>query len=237
MMFQVILLMASMLASVNGFSMSMTARPFAVNLKLSVKPDRRDDFLILIRENQKATLATEPAALQYVVGEDTTNKNTFYVHEAFTSEQGFLDHRDTPHAADWAAFCDTQPSPFTDGGEPAFECYVGTHDPVKVPVRPAFCLHVELCIKPEIRDEFLKVIENNANGSNNDEPLCLQYVYGENTDVPNTFVFHEEYKGADDGKEGFEAHQGAPHFAAWEEFAGTDPFTKPPVVNFFKTLP
>ncbi len=50
------------------------------------------------------------------------------------------------------------------------------------------------------------------------------------------FVFHEEYEGGDAGKEGFEAHTVAPHFGVWEEFAGKDPFTKPPIVEFFRTL-
>lgn len=35
------------------------------------------------------------------------------------------------------------------------------------------------------------------------------------------------------GEAGFKAHTQAPHFAAWEEFAATDPFTEPPVVKFF----
>ena len=80
------------------------------------------------------------------------------------------------------------------------------------------------------------MIENNSNGSNNDEPLCLQYVYGESTTEPNKFIFHEEYKGKHDGKEGFDAHASAPHFKVWEEFAEKGPFTKDPVVHFFKSL-
>eukprot|EP00978_Attheya_sp_CCMP212_P035868 scaffold158581_cov62-Attheya_sp.AAC.1 len=215
--------------------MSMTQRPFAVNLKFSIKPERRDDFLSLIKENQVKTLETEAAALQYVVGEDITEPNTFYLHEQFTSEEGFIYHRDTPHVSDWVQFRDSDP--FTKGGEPIFHFYFGTHEAEKVPIRSAFCLHVELCIKPEVRDIFLEVIENNQKGSTSDvEPLCLQYVYGENKDIPNTFVFHEEYAGDNGGKEGFDFHATTPHFAEWETFASTDPFTKPPVVDIFKTL-
>jgi quinol monooxygenase YgiN len=106
-----------------------------------------------------------------------------------------------------------------------------------VPEEAPFCLNVDLFPKAEIRNEFLQVIANNKQGSDQDEPLCLQYVYGESVDKPDTFHFHEQYSGANGGKEGFDAHTQAPHFAAWEAFASTgEPFTQPPVVYFFKAL-
>ena len=52
---------------------------------------------------------------------------------------------------------------------------------------------------------------------------------GEDTTTPNTFHFHEKYK----GEAGFEAHKAAPHFANWEAFASSDPFTCPPEVFFY----
>ena len=90
--------------------------------------------------------------------------------------------------------------------------------------------------KNKVRQEFIKVILNNQRGSVEDEPLCLQYEIGECTNEENKFIFHEEYTGDNDGKEGFDAHSKVLHFQKWEEFVQMDPFTKPPVVNFFKTL-
>ena len=99
--------------------------------------------------------------------------------------------------------------------------------------------------KSQVRDEFLTVIKNNKKGTDTTEPLALQYTFGESTSggiaglpdgIPNTFHFHEQYMGDNHGKEGFEAHQQAPHFADWETFVGTDPFTKPPEVFLFKIL-
>ena len=66
-----------------------TTKPFAVNLKFSIKDDRRNDFLSLIQANQQKTLDLEDQSLQYVVGEDATETNTFYLHEQFTSLEGF----------------------------------------------------------------------------------------------------------------------------------------------------
>lgn len=222
---------------------------YAVNLKFTIKPERRDDFLNLIRDNQRKTLDLEPAALQYVVGEDIHSTNTFYLHEEFIGSQGFDAHRDMPHAADWATFKSTMP--FVEGtGEPTLDFFFDydssatsiesadneKQEPPQIPIRPAFCVHVELFVKPEYRQEFIKVIQNNQKGTLGTEPLCLQYVFGESTSTPNKFVFHEEYTGDEDGKEGFDAHTQTPHFKLWEEFVEKDPFTSPPIVNFFKTI-
>lgn len=95
-----------------------------------------------------------------------------------------------------------------------------------------FCLNVTLCVKAERRDEFIACILANQEGTLTTEPLCLLYTWGEDTTTPNTFYFQEAYV----GKEGFEAHTKSPHFAKWEEFANSEPFTEPPRVNFFKSV-
>lgn len=212
---------------------------YAVNLKFSIKDERRQDFLSLIKDNQQKTLNLEPDALQYVVGEDVDTKNTFYLHEEFIGAQGFDAHRAMPHAGDWALFKNSDP--FQVGGEPILDFYyeysdISSTEFQQIPIRPAFCVHVELCVKPEYREEFIQVILNNQRGSIQEEPLCLQYIFGESTNEENKFVFHEQYTGNDNGKEGFDAHMNTLHFRHWEKFVEKNPFTKPPVVNFFKTI-
>ena len=97
-----------------------------------------------------------------------------------------------------------------------------------------FCLNVNLFVKPERREEFLKVIAINSAGTLSDEPLNISYTWGESTTEKNTFHFQEQFK----GKEGFDAHTSSPHFAVWAKFADAEdsPFWKPPVVFFFETL-
>ena len=41
---------------------------FCLNVKLCVRPERRDEFIACIRDNQKGTLSTEPLAVEYVWG-------------------------------------------------------------------------------------------------------------------------------------------------------------------------
>ena len=192
-----------------------------------MKQDRKNDFLELIRENQRLTLE-EPEALQYTVGQDIEDPNTFYIHEQFLSPEGFAFHRKTPHNAEWQKFRSTDPFLET----PVASFYHGTHEPEKVPIREAYCLNVKLCIDPDKREEFLSVIENNAKGSNTLEPSCLQYIWGEDESIKNTFHFHEQYI----GEQGFLEHKAAPHFDKWEQFVTSNPFTEEPVVNFFRTI-
>jgi len=192
-----------------------------------VKPDRRDDFLGLIEKNQKLTLM-EPECLQYVVGEDVSSPNTFYLHEQFTSEEGLEEHRNMPHASDWAVFKGSEP--FEKGIE-LFDSYTLAHDTEKLSPSKSFGVQVVLCVKSDKVDSFLECIQQNRAGSVQ-EPACIQYTYGESKTDSNRFIFHEEYLDED----GFEAHKSAPHFAVWEEFASTDPFTEEPIVNLFESV-
>ena len=226
-------ILLSLVVFASSFPMSVkTEKVFAVNLKCVIKPARRDEFMSVIKKDQTLTLETEPNALQFVVGEDTTSPNTFHLHEEYIGEEGFNEHLATSHFAEWEDFVKSEP--FTE--DPTIEIYYGTHIPEKVPPRKAFCLNVKICVQEDKRDEFLKVIENNAKGSINEESLCLQYVYGESKDEKNTFFFHEQYDGAEDGKEGFDAHASTPHFKVWEDFAANEPFTSTPIVSFYRPL-
>jgi len=228
------------LISCNGFGMmtmmssKSSTKPYGVNLKCSVKPDRREEFLSITKETQRKALETD-FTLQYTYGEDVDTPNTFHIHKQFVGEEGLVAHRKTDHGCAWEAFSNSDP--FATNGQPAVDFFYGEHDVENVPIRSCFGVQVELCIKANLIDEFLDVIRNNQRGSTNDETLCLQYVWGESTVEKNTFVFHEEYMGDDGGKEGFDAHTQTPHFEKWEEFTEKDPFSRPPVVNFFKTIP
>lgn len=99
---------------------------------------------------------------------------------------------------------------------------------------PSLYLSVSMGIEPERRDEFLRVIRNNAKHTRSEEPLNRAYIWGEDTESPNTFHFHEEYA----GDAGFEAHQATPHFKVWADFADSKPFSADgePTVRFWRAL-
>ena len=92
-----------------------------------------------------------------------------------------------------------------------------------------YCLSVILNIKPDRRLEFLECINANQLGTLMTEPNAITYVYGEDEMQPNQFRFFEQYV----DRNGFEEHASSDHFARWEIFANTEPFTCPPIIKFF----
>ena len=74
---------------------------------------------------------------------------------------------------------------------------------------------IECNVKPEKRDEFLKVIEHDAVHSEHDEPGCLRFDVLNDLEDPNKFFFYEVYK----DEAAFQAHTKTPHLAAWRAAA------------------
>ncbi len=230
---------SKLIMSSSSTSSETKGPPFALNAKLSVLPEKRQAWLQQIKDNQKCTRENEPGNLQFSVSEDVDTPNTFYLHEQFVDEAAFDAHCQSPHFALYDEFCKTE-KPFAPGGEAEVFIYSpleeGEHwaDAKREIRKTAFCVTVNLYPKAEVREEFLQVIANNKQGTDETEPLALQYTFGES--ATNTFHFHEQYCGEQDGKEGFDAHASSPHFADWETFVGTDPFAKPPEVYFSKII-
>jgi quinol monooxygenase YgiN len=215
----------------NSSATTTVSKPFCLNARIDINPERRDEFLEVIQSDQTGTMANEPGALQFVVGEDIDTPNAFYLYEEYTSEDAFNAHNDMPHFAPWKKFCETDPFP----NPPIPNFYHGTHAPEKIPVRAAFCEHGEFCVKPERREDFIKVIQNFQEATLK-EPLCLRFKWGECKDTPNTFYFHGEFTGDEDGSKGFEAHVASPHVKELVEFMATKPFTKPFDGSKYKTV-
>ena len=52
-----------------------------MNVRLTVKPERREEFLREIAADQRGTMRDEPLARRMLVGEDEAAPNTFHLHE------------------------------------------------------------------------------------------------------------------------------------------------------------
>jgi len=76
---------------------------------------------------------------------------------------------------------------------------------------------VKVKVKPEGRDKFLKAIEVDALGSENDEPGCARFNVLQDGSDPNTYYFYEVYR----DEAALEAHRAAPHYAVWRAAADT----------------
>lgn len=108
-----------------------------LNVRLTVKPGRREEFLREIVADQRGTMRDEPLARRMLVGEDVAAPNTFHLHEQARSphaprrrhsspdaacalapqfcrgREGFEAHLAAPHFGPWQVFVDSQP--FAEG--------------------------------------------------------------------------------------------------------------------------
>ncbi|MBO0701334.1 MAG: antibiotic biosynthesis monooxygenase [Candidatus Dormibacteraeota bacterium] len=72
-------------------------------------------------------------------------------------------------------------------------------------------IFVTLKIKPQLRERFLEVAEDDAASSVRDEPGCLDFQVLQDRADPDTYYFYEVYR----DEEAFQAHGRTPHFERW----------------------
>jgi (4S)-4-hydroxy-5-phosphonooxypentane-2,3-dione isomerase len=76
---------------------------------------------------------------------------------------------------------------------------------------------VKARVKPEQRQRFLKAIEQDALGSERDEPGCLRFNVLRDEKDENVYYFFEVYK----DQAALDAHRAAPHYGVWRAAADT----------------
>jgi len=76
-------------------------------------------------------------------------------------------------------------------------------------------LLVSVKIKPAMREQFLKAIEDDARCSVRDEPGCLRFDVLQDNSDPNKFFFYEVYR----DETAFKAHQASAHYPRWRAAA------------------
>jgi (4S)-4-hydroxy-5-phosphonooxypentane-2,3-dione isomerase len=99
----------------------------------------------------------------------------------------------------------------------------GLGRPVTTPTRQLrqeadmLAMWVKVRVKAEERERFLKAIEADAIGSEQDEPDCLRFNVLRDQKDPNVYYFFEVYR----DEAALEAHRAAPHYAVWRAAADT----------------
>jgi len=71
---------------------------------------------------------------------------------------------------------------------------------------------VQVVVKPELLEEFERVILHNARESIAHDPGCLRFDVSQATDDPTVWLFHEVY----DRPEAHAAHRQSAHFLAYQ---------------------
>jgi|SRR5437762_1694819 len=76
---------------------------------------------------------------------------------------------------------------------------------------------VKVRVKPAERARFLAAIEQDAVGSERDEPGCYRFNVLQDVADADTYYFYEVYR----DEAALEAHRAAPHYAKWRAAADT----------------
>jgi quinol monooxygenase YgiN len=86
---------------------------FCVSVTISVKPERREEFMACIAKNAAGT-KQEPLNVLYTWGESVTTPNLFHFQEQFLGKAGFEAHTKAEHFKEWEVFANNPDSPFTE---------------------------------------------------------------------------------------------------------------------------
>lgn len=78
-----------------------------------------------------------------------------------------------------------------------------------------YAIFVSVKIKPEKREQFLSVIEDDSICSVRDEPGCVRFDVLQDQSDPDHYYFYEVYQ----DEAAFQAHTQTPHLARWREAA------------------
>jgi quinol monooxygenase YgiN len=94
------------LVAFGGDGYHATARLFCLDVRMTVRPEKRDAFLAALRADQRGAVTSEPNAVSYLFGEDATTPNVFHMFEAYSGggRGGFEEHARTEHYGKWAEF-------------------------------------------------------------------------------------------------------------------------------------
>jgi S-methylmethionine-dependent homocysteine/selenocysteine methylase/quinol monooxygenase YgiN len=198
---------------------------------------------------------TEPTLLQCVLGEDLDHEGRLHCHlkyEFASIDQVSVRMNTNAHPLFW----NTRPTEewhhfhFLEAAnlqQPlVYDAWIVA--PVSDPTAPpnpksippgttTFCLNANLHIHPSHKEELLSLLEH-ARSQSIQEPLCVEYNYGESLTNPNTFHVHQQYRGHDGGKEGFDQHAETVHYQQWKQFSSyEDRFTQETVGYTFRNQP
>ena len=66
-------------------------------VECNVKPERRDEFLEVIKHDAEHSENDEPGCLRFDVLNDLQDRNKFFFYECYKDEDARLAHRETPH--------------------------------------------------------------------------------------------------------------------------------------------
>lgn len=76
---------------------------FGILFRVTVKPTKRKAFVQFIKEDAQVAQKLEPGTLRFDLYQDPTDKNAFYVYEAYRDKAAFKKHQQNEPYKEWAS--------------------------------------------------------------------------------------------------------------------------------------
>jgi len=83
----------------------------ALWVKVRIKPEERERFLMAIEADALGSERDEAGCLRFNVLQDQQDQNIYYFFEVYRDEAALEAHRAAPHYAEWRAAADTLDGP------------------------------------------------------------------------------------------------------------------------------
>ncbi len=74
---------------------------FGILFRVKVKPGKRKEFIEFIKWDARVAQKSEPGTLRFDLYQDPTDKNAFYVYEAYRDKAAFKKHQQNEPFQQW----------------------------------------------------------------------------------------------------------------------------------------
>jgi len=191
---------------------------------VDIKEDRIDDFLKVMEKDAKGSRdkSQDPGCIRFDFLHSRDTPNRYYFFEIFTDADGAAQHKNTAHYRAWADFKasggveNQEVVKLESASIPGVWAIQANNAPYS---QAGSCVFVQVEIKPDRIDDFLKAMEVDVTKSRirGLDPGCLRFDLLRSKDDPNKFVFYEAY--TDDEAAAY--HKTTDHYKAWADFKAT----------------
>eukprot|EP00933_Yihiella_yeosuensis_P044844 TRINITY_DN40119_c0_g1_i1.p1 TRINITY_DN40119_c0_g1~~TRINITY_DN40119_c0_g1_i1.p1 ORF type:complete len:521 (+),score=88.62 TRINITY_DN40119_c0_g1_i1:161-1723(+) len=201
-------------AASNNEAAQKVAEPIAVIVTLEVRKESTDEFLDIMAANAEGARA-EPGCLRFDLLQDSANPRRFVMYELFESDEALALHKETAHCKNWGDFQYSSKEHIC--GKQVLRAKAwnteGPDDSRALCVDLPVAILLELEIRSECMEEFLKVMELNATGARA-ETGCLRFDLLRSQDHPCRFASYEVFRSV----KALQAHKETLHCKRWGSF-------------------
>ena len=188
---------------------------FALLVYVDVKPVRLDQFIDAIKIDARGS-RKEDECFRFDVLRSKQNPNKFVFYEVYTNVAALNKHKTFDHFKPWMEFEESGGCFSVEAA--VYDCLLDNADVadeeiVEEMVDPSLVMTVNIEVKPDRLDEFIRAMKHNAEESRQ-EPECFRFDILRNAENPCKFTLFEAYT----NPAAHAKHKTTSHYKVWNDF-------------------